>query len=68
MTQEQLTALELTELRKICFNDAALGAFSGMIFNDMSELADPKMWTDADISTRVRAAIRIRLMVREMSK
>lgn len=64
----QLSPQALTELRKIALNDAALGAFSGMIFNDMKDLTDPKMWTEEDIRVRIIAAASIRVLVRDMAK
>jgi hypothetical protein len=64
----ELTPQEKAELQKISFNDAALGAFCGMINNAMVDLADPKVWTDEDIKSFLKAALRVRVLAREMAK
>ena len=61
---------ERMELGRILSSDASLGAFSGMIYNDMVARRDTDTgaWSDWLIMERVKLAIQIRLAIRNHFK
>lgn len=58
----ELSELEKAKLKQINENQAAAGAFSGMIFN--ASMAHP----DADIDYLIQKALKVRVRVEGLSK
>ena len=64
----ELTQKEKEELKGICMNSGALGAFSGMVFNAVRELENKSVKiTDEDVQLLVKEALNVRVITRGMN-
>jgi hypothetical protein len=59
----KLTKEQLDELRRIASNDASLGAFTGMIFNNLQGVRNPPV-----IEDEIQAALEVRVIARRMAR